>query len=304
MYRGYTLSLTILLAFTIVRSPAMGADHLPRRRAERPIPTARPLDTAQFDTLPGVVQPKQDVRMAPQTEGTVMRINVAEGQRVKEGEILAQIDNRVATAAVELARITAGRVAAIQHAREELSFSENLLSRLLALKSANAGSDFELLEARSRVTKAQASLAAALEEKEQAQRNLELESAKLERFNIRAPFGGQIVAVKADPGTTLTRDDELLTLIQLDELEVELHVPLDLYNRLQVGHSYTLLAGPPLNHPLSAQLTFAAPVVNAATHTFRTIFTIDNHNLQLPAGFTVKLDMTSPSLSPSLTASP
>ena len=303
MYRGITLSLTILLVFAIMWNSATGADHLPRPVTERPFSSAHAFPAAQLPALPGIVQPKKEVEVESQTLGTLMTVSVSEGQQVKEGEILAQIDNRVALTAVEVARATASGVAAVQHAREELSFAETLLDRLRALKLVNAGSDFELLETQSRVAKAKATLAAAEEDRERAKRTLELELAKLERYNIRAPFSGQIIDVKVDAGTTLTRDDILLTLIQLDELEVELHVPLDLYNRLEVGRSYTLIAGSPVNHSISAQLTFAAPVVNAATRTFRTIFTIDNHNLQLPAGFTVRLDSHGLSSSPALAKS-
>ena len=200
------------------------------------------------------------------------------------------MDNRVVKAAVELARAASDRSADLQHAREELKLAESVVDRLNSLRSANAGSDFELLEARTRAEQARATVAAEQEKQRQARCQLDLELARLESHNIRAPFDGQVVRIHAYPGTTLTRDDELLTIIRREELEVELHVPLELHSQLEVGRLYGLTAGPPVNARLKGQLTFVAPTVDSATRTFRSVFTIDNHDQRLPAGFSVQLD--------------
>jgi RND family efflux transporter MFP subunit len=239
--------------------------------------------------LPGLARPIREVTMASPLEGMLMTLEVREGQRVRAGEVLATMDNRVTQAAVGVAQAAADCSADLQHAREELELAQSLLDRLLKLRSANSGTSFEVLETRTRLEQARARVAAEEEKQRQAKRRLELEQARLEAHNIRAPFDGEVVQIHAFPGATLTRDDELLTLVRLDELKVELHVPLELYSRLQVGQEYSLDAGPPLNHPLQARLTFVAPIVDSATNTFRAVFTIANQNGRLPAGFTVHL---------------
>jgi RND family efflux transporter MFP subunit len=169
--------------------------------------------------------------------------------------------------------------------------AQNLLDRLVKLRTANGGSEFELLEARTRLEQARATVASEQEKQRQAECQLQLERARLESHHIRAPFDGQVVRLHAYPGTTLTRDDDLLTLIRLEELEVEIHVPLEFYSRLKTGDYYRLLAGPPVNTRLSGQLMFVAPTVDSATKTFRAVFTIHNQDQRLPAGFAVQLDM-------------
>ena len=198
------------------------------------------------------------------------------------------MDNRVVRASVKLAQLAAERTAYLQHAREELKFAQSLLERLLQLRSANGGSDFELLEAKTRVAQAQANVAGEEEKLRQAESQLQLEQARLEAHNVRAPFAGQVVRLHAYPGTTLTRDDDLLTLIRLDELEVELHVPLKYYRQLELGQSYSLLAGSPVDRAITAQLSFVAPTVNSATQTFREVFRLPNPRHELPAGFAVQ----------------
>jgi len=243
-------------------------------------------------SLPGIVVPIRQVTITSAREGILQRILVKEGQQVAVGELLAQMDDRVALAAVALSRAAANRTAQIDHAREEQQFAENLVWRLETLQIASKGSDFELFEARSRLVKAKATLASAMEAKEEAERQLDLEQARLDQLSIRAPFAGQVVRVDAYPGVTVTRDDPILTIVRLDLLKVELHLPLALYDRLQTDHSYALRAGPPIRQPITGRLTYITPVVDAATATFRAVFQVDNRQLRFPAGFSVQFDPT------------
>jgi RND family efflux transporter MFP subunit len=248
--------------------------------------------------LPGIAIPSRQVTMSCPMEGMLMELHVQEGRRVEADQVLAVMDNRVAQAAVATARAAAERTAPIELAQQELLFSKNLFERLETLRTANAGSEFEVIEARTRVDKARAALLAAEEEQRLSAERLKLELTRLETHSLRAPFAGQILRVEVLPGTTLTRDDDLLTLVRLTELEVELHIPLDFYNQLDTGKTYRLLAGAPVNKHVLGRLDFVAPMVDAATRTYRCVFTIDNADLHLPAGFSVRLEMRS------LTASP
>jgi RND family efflux transporter MFP subunit len=248
--------------------------------------------------LPGIAVPSRQVTMSCPMEGTLMELYVQEGCRVEADQVLAVMDNRVAQAAVATARAAAERMAPIELARQELLFSKNLLERFETLRTANAGSEFEVIEARTRVDKAKAALLAAQEEQRLSAERLKLELTRLETHSLRAPFAGQILRVEVLPGTTLTRDDDLLTLVRLTELEVELHVPLDFYNQLDTGNTYRLLAGAPVNKHVLGRLDFVAPMVDAATRTYRCIFTVNNEDLHLPAGFSVRLEMRSPTASP------
>ncbi len=141
-YIHFVASVLIVTIFcALVRSEELSV--MPARTA-RPIPNWR---DATLDGLPGVAVPSLQVIMSCPMEGMLMELHVREGQRVEAGQILAVMDNRVAQAAVAAARAGAERLAPIELARQELLFSQNLLQRLEALRTANAGSDFELLEA-------------------------------------------------------------------------------------------------------------------------------------------------------------
>jgi cobalt-zinc-cadmium efflux system membrane fusion protein len=228
--------------------------------------------------------------MSAPTDGMLMDVCVSEGQHVKAGEVLAVIDNRVAQASVQAARAAADRSGERQHAIEELKFAQEVYDRQLSLQAAQNGSDFELLEALTRLEKAKATIITVDQEETRAKLLLQLELARLETHNIRAPFSGQIVQIHAQPGATLTRDDDLLTIVCVAELKADLYVSLDRYGQLRIGNDYPLQAGPPVNRVVTARLQFVAPVIDAASNTCRATFTMENSDQHLPAGFSVYLD--------------
>ncbi len=239
----------------------------------------------------GIARPCQRATMSAPLSGMLVEVLVGDGDNVKKGRVLAVMDNRVAMAAVRAAHATAERTADVEHSRHALALARSLFARHSSLKDLNGGAAFELEQAKAQRDQAEATLASALEAQMQARRNLEVEESRLEAHNIRAPFDGQVIRIETTVGTTLTLTDKLLTIICLDSLEAELHVPLELFGELQVGETYELAAFSPVDRSIRARLAFASPMIDTASKTFRCIFTIDNRDHRLPAGFGVRFDL-------------
>ncbi len=236
--------------------------------------------------LPGIVEPARQVELSFPEERVVQQFRVKEGAQVQAGEILVVMDNREARQAVLGAEAAAERTAVIRRAELELNLADQLLQRLQRLDP-GARSARELEEAQARRDQAAASLDLAREEKVQAERRLELERARLESLNVRAPFAGQIVRVDAVSGQTMNRAETLLEMANMERLQCELYLPLQWFGQLEIGGEYSLLAGAPVNRRLNAKLISHSPLIDPATQTFRCVLEIDNHDRQLPAGFSV-----------------
>lgn len=279
---------TLLTGIPEVCSAGTPVNHL-TANSSRTVPDARFTDT--FERVPqGIARPAQRARMSAPLPGMLVRILVNDGEEVERDQILAVMDDRVVRASVEAARAKAECTAAIDHARHALALADSFLQRHAALHAAQAGADFELEQAQAERDQAAAMLASARESQVQATRNLQLEEARLESHNVRAPFDGRIVHIHATLGTTLTPTDELMTVVCLDVLQAEIHVPLKLFGLLRPGEVYRLWAFAPVNRPIDARLAFTSPMVDSAAKSFRCVFTIDNQDHSLPAGFSVCLD--------------
>ena len=126
----------------------------------------------------GIVRPFQRATMSAPLPGVLMELQVKSGDPVKQGQILAVMDNRIAMAAVRAAEAAATRRAQIEHSKHALALAESLLARQNKLKESQAGAEFELEQARVQRDQAKATLASAMETQLQAERNLALEQAR------------------------------------------------------------------------------------------------------------------------------
>ncbi|MBO6171254.1 MAG: MdtA/MuxA family multidrug efflux RND transporter periplasmic adaptor subunit [Desulfovibrio sp.] len=95
----------------------MPADAPPVRVA-----VARAQDVPQFLNGLGTVQPSSDVLVTSRVDGQLQRLHFREGQRVKAGDLLAEIDPRPFQAELEQARGTLARdQAQLDNARKDLA---------------------------------------------------------------------------------------------------------------------------------------------------------------------------------------
>ncbi len=96
-----------------------------------------------------------------------------------------------------------------------------------------------------------------------------------------------MIEITAETGALLTSEDSIITLADLATLEAHLNLPASMYGTLQIGREYVLRADQPVAADLSARLKSIQPLIDTASQTFHCVFTIDNDEQQLPAGFTV-----------------
>jgi len=251
-----------------------------------------PFAYGQADTtreaLHGLAVPKRQVTLSAPLEGVLAQVYVEEGQTVEKGKELAQMDARVAIAALKVAQLRAEDDESVRYAQLDLQHAKLRYFRTAKSYKANAATDFEVREAKLIFNQAQAAFEAATRVKDVATAVLELELERLERHNVVAPFAGRIVRVFTLSGATLTTSDPLLTLVSLDELEAHIHLPVDQYWKLHEGDAYRLYAEEPVGRVLKARLKMMTPIIESASQTFRCVFSIDNLDQQLPAGFSIR----------------
>ena len=238
----------------------------------------------------GLAKPIRQVELAPRTPGVLMQVLVSAGDTVEQNAVLGVIDNHVALATVKAAESAAQRTAEIEQSRRALQFAHRQLSRYRAAQSEEAIAEIEVDNAAARVAEAEAVLESALESKLQAESNLQLEQARLEHHNIRAPFSGLVTKVHTQCGAALPMQGALLTLVDTSQLEVELFLDPQTIKPLQVGEQYVLQAAAPINGPVQATLMFISPIIESGTKSFRTVFLIDNAESKFPAGFAVRFE--------------
>jgi len=248
---------------------------------------AQPAELASI--LEGLVRPSREVDLAAPLEGRLAVMAVRQSQAVEKGELLLRMDNALQRLRVEAAQLRAASEVAIEAAKLALEDAQISLDQVERTFKAGAASDWEVRRARIQRDQRQAELKEARENHKLAQVELALEQERLAQHEVTAPFAGSVLALHTEAGASLTEQDKVITLVQLDPLEAHIYLPLTVSEQLEVGASVTLYADEPINRKLSAKVDRQEAVIDTASSTRRVVFRIDNPEGEMPAGFKVWL---------------
>ena len=162
--------------------------------------------------LPGTVRSRHHSLLGSETEGIVVKLHVREGQRVAEGESIAQLRTDILRERLRAARSQLDATVA----NRELT--RRSLGRAQKLFDDNSMSEQQVDE-----------LAYELQGWQAEERRLEAEIAQIalsiDHSHIRAPFDGVIVARHTDLGEWREAGDPIVELVSVSELEVDVAVP-------------------------------------------------------------------------------
>jgi RND family efflux transporter MFP subunit len=197
----------------------------------------------------GQVAALKSVSVHSSVSGTLLNLWVAEGDMVKPGDILAQID------ATQQAAILRQAVAALDAGLVAQASAKATLARTQALRNNVA-----------RVTLDDAIRAADSAEQEATRLRAGVDQARnqLAHYTITAPIPGTIMAIEVDPGQLVDPTAPLLTVADLRALVVETDVDEAYATQIAIGQKAVLkLVGAGQNLP--ATVSFVSPQVDAAT---------------------------------------
>ncbi len=197
-------------------------------------------------TASGQIQPKTKVDVSADVTGKIVRLAVKEGDMVKKGQFLLQIDPEQVTAALQRseAGLASTRAQAAQaranliQAQKNFERSENIKKQSPTLVSDD---QLEQLRTQAEVTKAQ--FEAATFGVEQAVASVRDAKQALSRTTIIAPMSGKITRLNVEEGETaimgtLNKDAAtLLTISDMSVLETKVKVDETDVVRISVGDS-------------------------------------------------------------------
>jgi membrane fusion protein (multidrug efflux system) len=199
--------------------------------------------TAEARTLPqtlsavGTLESPTMTAIAAEIAGTVVALDVPEGQRVEAGHVLARLDDAEARAAVTVAS------ARLQNARSRLARQEPLHAQGVA-------SDQALDDAR-------AELRAAAGAHREAQ-------TRLEKHTIRAPIGGVLGLRQVNVGQYVSPGQPIVEVTFAGALELRFHLPQKDLPRLAPGQAVAGIVGR-CEARFEGRVTAVDPRVNPAT---------------------------------------
>ncbi|HJU72130.1 MAG TPA: efflux RND transporter periplasmic adaptor subunit [Gemmatimonadaceae bacterium] len=197
-------------------------------------------------TASGQVQPRTKVDVASDISGRIVRLAVKEGQMVRKGQFLLEIDPEQYVAAVQQAEagLSAARAQAAQ-ARANFLQSKRNYDRQTEIKKTNpqlvSDSDLETLKTQLEVNEALNE--AATHSVQQSTASLRTARSNLNKTTILAPMTGRITRLAVEQGETavpgtFNKDAALLlTISDMSVLETKVKVDETDVARISVGDS-------------------------------------------------------------------
>ncbi|AZO86805.1 efflux transporter periplasmic adaptor subunit [Stutzerimonas stutzeri] len=170
-------------------------------------------------TALGTLQPRRYVDVGAQASGQIHKIHVEVGDRVKEGQLLVEIDPSTQQAKLDAGRFSIENLKAQlqeQRAQHELARQKYQRQQNLAAGGATREEDVQTAQAELRVTQARMDMFQA--QIRQAEASLRSDQAELGYTRIYAPMAGTVVALDAREGQTLNAQQQTPLILRIAKL--------------------------------------------------------------------------------------
>jgi len=191
----------------------------------------------------GYVTARREATVSSKVTGKVTEILIEEGVTVKEGQVLARLDDTNVQASLHLAKAQLESAKTAQEeTRVRLREAEQELRRQTTLTQGKvvAQADYDHAEAaalalRARVVQQQSDVAV-------AERTVAIWQQQADDTVIRAPFGGIVTSKNAQPGEMISPMSSggftrtgICTIVDMESLEIEIDVNESYINRVEPG---------------------------------------------------------------------
>jgi multidrug efflux system membrane fusion protein len=214
-------------------------------------------DVVRLLTLRGTIaaRPNDDVRISALVSGRVIAVRVAEGDAVRQGQVVAEIDPRPFEDQLRQAKAAlADATAKVENARLNLPRTERLLERGIAAAK-------EVEDARTELAAAQAGV-------DEAQAALDTATLQLSRTTITSPIAGSVVKRLVSVGEQVdgTAAQPILEVANLAEVELAANLPSTQLSQVKVGENVVIVPDAYGGREFRGTVIAIAPAIDATTN--------------------------------------
>ena len=252
----------------------------PRVHAVQTTPIVTAFPSQQFVVLnaTGYVVAQRKAAISSKATGRLEWLGVAEGSRVKAGDVIARIDNRDVIAQSQSAEAAARAASALvrqaeverQNAQVEYRRSDELVGKGFISRSA-------LDTAKARLDRAQAAVASAQANLNSARANARNAQVAVDYTEIRAPFDGVILSKSANVGDLVTpfsnatdSKGAVVSMADMSTLEVEADVSESSLGKISVGQPAEIVLDALPDARFRGRISRIVPTVDRAKATVMT----------------------------------
>ena len=246
----------------------------------------------------GYVTARRMATVSSEITDRIVEILIEEGMRVEAGQIIARLDDSLAQVELRLAMARVdGAAADMAGVEVDLAEAERILQRARELSPSEFVSEAELSLKQSRVDALVAGLARARANHQIAMLEVERRQEAVDKYLIRAPFSGVIIAKAAQAGEIVspmsagggfTRTG-IGTIVDMDSLEIEVDVSESYIGRVSPGQLVTATLDAYTDWQIPASVIAIIPTADRAKATVRVRIAIETRDPRILPDMGVKV---------------
>ena len=231
-----------------------------------------------------VMEPRSTIELGSADEGILADLLVERGDTVKQGQPVALLNDEEERLQVERAKIRAEADVDVRSKRAEAEFRLREEERIADLYATKLLPEKEYAQAKIERRLAELAVQAAETEFQVARVDYRQAQERLARRSIKSPVNGVVVSVTMSPGEYLHKQATVMTIAEIDPLNVEVFVPVDHYGTIAAGTEAEVMPEEPVGGVYTASVAVADKVFDAASRTFGVRLILPNPQFALPAG--------------------
>lgn len=189
-------------------------------------------------------EPYRDISVAASEMGTLSEVRVVEGAIVKQGDVLAVMDDDILRASLEVARRSMSAEGLLKSAQADLEMKIQEQDKLRQLRERDHASQQEVDRIQTEIRIAEARLLSVKEDLEVKQLEFRRIESQLKQRQVIAPMDGVISELSREAGEFVSPSDPTIArLVQLDPLLIVFSVPLSQRNEVEKDQVVELKLG-------------------------------------------------------------
>jgi membrane fusion protein, multidrug efflux system len=205
----------------------------------------------------GSLRSRQGVVIRPEISGRVRELNFKDGERVRKGQLLVQLDDQLQQAQLKQAQAELG-IAKSNHTRNQELLAQNFISKRTVDESA---ANMEVSEAK-----------------------LSLAQATAARLKILAPFDGMTGIRTANPGDYLKDGADIVNIEDIEAIFVDFKLPERFQTKVRKGQMANIELDALPGRKFQALVQAIDPLLDANGRSVSVRGCIDNRTMQLRPG--------------------
>ena len=204
---------------------------------------------------------RKNVVILSEFQGALKNLFVREGQLVKKGELLAEIND-------------SGLKEQLDQMLIQANYTKDNFDRVKRLWEKNIGSEMQFLKAKS--------------DFETNNKMVEQIRDQLSKTKIYAPFDGEIDEIISNLGSNLVPGSSILRVVNLDIIYAEAQVPEKYVSSIELG-TEALVSIPLLNKEITSKIVQSGNFINPNNRTFRVEAPVENKDKRIKQNLNARI---------------